>query len=207
MKTKKRNEKLYIWEASLLVALCVTLCWGLAARTQQRDLADQLIRLHVVAQSDSDRDQAVKLKVRDEILKILEPALSSAADSGQAGEVLAELLPDIEETARAAAAMAGTACRATATLSSESFPTREYESFALPAGEYMSLRVVLGDGGGKNWWCVVFPPLCSASAQESDEALAALSEDSVSLITSEDGGYDVRFRVLELFEKLRELFS
>lgn len=207
MKTKKQNEKLYIWEASLLVALCVTLCWGLVARARQQDLAGQLIRLHVVAQSDSDRDQAVKLQVRDDILQLLEPALKDAAGPDQAEQALRQLLPAIEEQACETAARAGTACPASATLAFESFPTREYEGFALPAGEYMSLRVVLGDGGGKNWWCVVFPPLCSASAQETDEAFAMLTEDSVSLITGQEEGYEVRFRLLELFEKLRELFG
>lgn len=206
MKTKNDNGKLYIWETSLLIALCAALCWGLWEQGRQRELSEQVIRLHVVAESDSDRDQATKLKVRDEVIRILEPVLKNEDSSSGAAEKIEELLPEIESAARAVAISSGSACGVTASLSKEGFPTRSYEGFALPAGQYLSLRVVLGEGQGRNWWCVVFPPLCAASAQEADEAFEMLSDGSAAMIVTENGGYRVGFRILELFERLREIF-
>lgn len=208
MKTANENKNgLHIWEASLLLALCFTLVYGLWQQGRQRELAGQVIRLHVIAESDSERDQQIKLRVRDEILRVLEPALKDKKGRQAAADTIEELLPAVEETARAAALSAGAVCDVSASLSTEGYPTREYEGFALPAGEYVSLRVVLGEGEGHNWWCVVFPPLCAASAQEADEAFEMLSDGSAEMIISEDGEYKVGFRVLELFEKLRELFG
>lgn len=208
MKTTIGNENRFrIWEASLLLALCFTLVYGLWQQGRQRELAGQIIRLHVVAESDSQRDQEIKLKVRDEIIRMLEPTLKDRRGRADAAGAIEELLPAIEETARAAALSAGAVCDVSASLSTEGFPTREYEGFALPAGEYVSLRVVLGEGAGRNWWCVVFPPLCAASAQEADEAFEMLSDSSAEMIISEDGEYRVGFRVLELLERLRELFG
>lgn len=207
MKTKNNGEKLYLWETALLIALCVTLCFGLWQRARQRELAGQVIRLHVVARSDSDRDQAIKLRVRDEVLRTLEPALEGVGDIEEAAGRVEELLPAVEAAANAAALASGELGGAEVSLSEESYPTRHYEGFALPPGEYVSLRVVLGEGRGQNWWCVVFPPLCAATAEEAQSAMDALSEDSEAMIVAEDGEYKLSFRVLELFEKLKELLE
>jgi len=203
----KTNGRLYKWEAALLVALCITLIYGLWEQSRQNDLAEQVIRLHVVAESDSREDQAVKLKVRDEILKLLEPALDKQDSAEGAAEAIEELLPTIEDTARRTALMSGAACNASASLGREGFPTRNYDGFALPAGEYLSLRVTLGEGAGHNWWCVVFPPLCAASAEESQEAFEKLDGDSAAMIIDGDSEYKVGFKILELFEQLREILG
>ena len=136
MKTTIENKnRLCIWEASLLLALCFTLVYGLWQQGRQRELAGQVIRLHVIAESDSERDQEIKLKVRDEIIRVLEPALKNKKGRADAAEAIEELLPAVEETARAAALSAGAVCDVSASLSTEGYPTREYEGFALPAGE------------------------------------------------------------------------
>ncbi len=94
------------------------------------------------------------------------------------------------------------------TLGAENYPTRRYDDFALPAGTYESLRVTLGEGEGHNWWCVVFPPLCLEAAQVSaGEAVGGLTEDDLQLITESDGGFELRFRLLELWGELMERLS
>ena len=104
------------------------------------------------------------------------------------------------------AAAAGQLAQAV-TLGAEHYPTRDYGTFALPAGVYTSLRVTLGAGAGHNWWCVIFPPLCAQAAGLSERAVQALSDDDVRLVTESDGGYVVRFRLLELWDALVQRLS
>lgn len=92
-------------------------------------------------------------------------------------------------------------------LGAEHYPTRDYGAFALPAGVYTSLRVTLGAGEGHNWWCVIFPPLCAQAAGLSEQTVQALSDDDVRLVTGSDGGYVVRFRLLELWDALVQRLS
>lgn len=195
------NQHLKIWEISLLFALCFTLCTGLIARAQQQKLSHELVRLHIVANSDSARDQALKLKVRDTVLKQLEPSLSGADDTASARKIIASSLEDIRKAACAVMLENGKAPKASASLTTESFLTREYDSFSLPAGDYLSLRIVLGDGKGHNWWCVVFPPLCM-TATETD-AFQQLSSGSQSMISDQSGQYKLKFHILELFQQIR----
>ena len=193
---------LRIWELALLLALCVTLLTGLWAQGRQRTLADKLIRLHVVAASDDPADQATKLAVRDELLAQLEPALRETESAAQAEAVMAALLPEL--TAAAAAVSGQTA---TVTLTNESFPTREYDSFSLPAGDYRALRVTLGAGEGQNWWCVMFPPLCLDAAAVGATETAEFTDDDWRLVSEDGDGYVLRFRILELWGELQERFN
>ncbi|NCC66694.1 MAG: stage II sporulation protein R [Clostridia bacterium] len=201
MKTKN-DGKLKIWELSLLFALCVSLCCALWAHAGQTELSSQLVRLHVIAESDSDEDQAVKLKVRDAVLEYLVPKLKTASSVSAASGIITDSLPDLDETAEKVLSAEGHEVSAAATLSVESYPTRVYDGFALPAGEYLSLRIVLGEGRGHNWWCVVFPPLCMSAAEDED-AFSALSGEAQKLILSDDGGYTLKFRIIEWYELLR----
>lgn len=158
-----------------------------------------MVRLHVVANSDSQEDQAVKLRVRDAVLAKAAPWLEGAATREEAAEILAGRL---DELAQAGAEAAGEGVAVTASLEENAwFPTKEYTDFALPAGKYTALRVTLGEGEGRNWWCVVFPPLCLGSVTETvAERAGNFSEDQVSLITGESGGYVVKFRAMELWD-------
>ena len=203
MKTKQPSagRKLRQLEIALLIGVAAALIWGAGSLGTQR-----VVRLHVLANSDSEADQALKLKVRDQILKVAEPVLEDSSDREEARAALSAALPELEQAAEETIAAAGYDYSVTARLEETSFPTREYDGFALPAGEYLALRVVIGAGAGQNWWCVVFPPLCAAaSADVPTVAVAAgLSEDQVSLITEADQGYQLKFKAVEWWSTLRQ---
>ena len=192
------ERKLRPWELALLLALCFTLLCGTWAQGRQQVLAGKLVRLHVIAASDADEAQAVKLQVRDAVLAYLEPKLADVTDVDAAQEIIAANLDGVAQAARTV-----TPDAVTVTLGPERYPSREYETFSLPAGVYTSLRVTLGAGEGHNWWCVIFPPLCMESSL-SDRAVETLSDDDVKLITEDGDGYVLRFRLLELWGKLTE---
>ena len=190
------------WELSMLLALCMTLLIGVWASARSRALSEGLIRLHVLAVSDDETEQQIKLAVRDSVLAYLEPELDGAADVNSARDIISENLDGI----RSAAEEAAEGRPVTVTLSREFYPTRDYGSFSLPAGSYESLRVVLGEGEGHNWWCVVFPPLC-LSAAEAEDALETLGQDSAMLLTGDSDGIVFKFRLLELWGELMQLLG
>lgn len=189
------------WEAALLFGVGFALLMGTWLTGQQKALADQLVRLHVVASSDSPEDQAVKLRVRDAVLAQAAPWLEGAEDRQEALEILSAHLPEL---ARIGAETAGEGVEVTASLEPEVwFPTKEYEDFALPAGKYTALRLSIGEGEGRNWWCVVFPPLCLGSVSErSAEQVGSFSQGQLRLITGESEGYVVKFKAMELWDAL-----
>ena len=198
----EKKPFLRVWETALLLALCVTLLLGLLAGRSQQKLASGLIRLHVIAASDSAEDQQTKLRVRDAVLDALTPALNSATSPRQAQEIIEARLPEL---AAIGGEISGSASRAT--LGWENYPTRQYEGFALPAGRYLSLRVELGEAKGQNWWCVVFPPLCSTCVDGAADVSALLDGKTAALITGESEGYVLKFRVLELWAAFRARFA
>ena len=191
-----KSRHLYIWELAGLVTLCVLLSTGLWAEGRQASVAGQLVRLHVLAVSDEAGEQAVKLRVRDAVLRCVAPLLEGVTDAEDAAAVLAQSL----EAIRAAAESAAEGRLVTVTLGEERYPTRDYAGFALPAGRYRSLRVVLGEGQGHNWWCVVFPPLCLAAA-EKEAMQPVMNPEDYALITREEG-WEIRFRIVELWGEL-----
>ena len=192
------NRKFRVWEAALMLSLCLALLTGIWAEGTQARLAGQLVRLHVIAASDSAADQAEKLAVRDAVLRCLTPKLRHAQSADEARQIILRAEPLIR---RAAAGAAKQPVRTD--FGTEHYPTRDYGAFALPAGNYLSLRVMLGAGEGKNWWCVVFPPLCTQEALSPDAA-ETLSRQDRALITRADGEYEIRFRILELWDMVRE---
>ncbi len=194
------------WELALLLGLCAAMLWGAWSMQRQDALAQKMIRLHVIANSDSDADQALKLEVRDKVLDFTTTVLQRSADMEDAQMRLREELTRIEDIARREIAHQGYDYPVTAQLASTEFPLKEYDGFSLPAGEYMALRLVIGEGAGQNWWCVVYPPLCTAAATDMPRTAVAagLTDDDVSLITGEDTGYVLRFRSVELWEQLRQ---
>ncbi len=201
MNKQKSKKQIRIIEGALLIALCITLCMGLWARAQQQKLSGELVRLHVIAASDSDADQALKLRIRDRALMHLTPLLDRAQSVDDARAVIESELPHLEKLANDEIAAAGFDYSAAAALSPERYPTREYMGFALPAGSYLSLRITLGGGEGQNWWCVVFPPLCMTAVEER-ESIATLSENSKKLIFAEEEEYILKFRLIEFFESI-----
>lgn len=196
-----KEYKLKTWELAALCALCVSLCVGTWAQGRQRDISSSLVRLHVIAASDETAEQELKLRVRDNVLEYLTPVLDKAESPEEAQRIINGDLTSIKAAAEACAGGRSVSV----TLGQEYYPTREYEGFTLPAGQYQSLRVILGEGKGHNWWCVVFPPLC-VSAAEQNKALDAMSEPERGLITEADG-YELRFRIVELWGELMELLN
>lgn len=204
-KNRRAARARHTLELALGLGLAAALLWGGVSLRRQEALADRVVRLHILANSDSDADQTLKLQVRDRVLARAEEILAQSADRAAAERALRAALPELESLAQKEVAARGYAYSVSAELTNAPFPTRRYDSFALPAGRYLALRLVIGSGQGHNWWCVVFPPLCAAaSADLSQTAMAAgLSEDDVRLITESDGGYELRFKSIELWESLR----
>lgn len=198
---KKQADKLKIWEAAALCALCVSLLTGVWAEARQQSISASLVRLHVIAASDEQAEQELKLRVRDAVLEYLEPKLRGVESAAEAQEIIGS---DLEGIGRAAAAVSE-GRRVTVSLGEERYPTREYAAFTLPAGRYESLRVILGEGRGHNWWCVVFPPLC-LSAAECEQAQQVMSQEDYALITGEED-YEIRFRLVELWGELVSLLG
>ena len=200
------NSKLLHIEVALLVGLAVTLLWGAWSLQEQDALERKMIRLHVIANSDTAEDQALKLQVRDAVLERATEILKNAADMEMAQRELRQVLPELEHTAETVLQAEGRAYGVSARLERAEFPEKVYDGFALPAGEYLALRLVIGEGAGQNWWCVVFPPLCMTAATELEEtAIAAgMAEEDLALMTEENPGYVLKFRSLELWESLRQ---
>lgn len=189
------SRNLRAWEVAILMALSFTLCVGLWAQRTQDAVSAQVLRLHVLAVDDTAEEQALKLRVRDAVLSYLEPTLEGVEDRDAAREIVAGRLQQIAE----AAAVAAEGRSVQVSLGEESYPLRRYEGMVLPAGRYESLRVVLGEGKGHNWWCVVFPPICLTAADAGRVQSVMNGEDYA--IISEDG-CEYRFRIVELWGEL-----
>ncbi len=198
----KKGSRLKKWETALLISLYVAMLCGSYANREQRELSSKIIRLHVIANSDLAADQRLKLQVRDSVLEKAGPMLSTVSTAAEAKTLLEERLPELEETAAASVAAHGGNCTVRAVLDEETYPTRAYDTFSLPAGKYMSLRIVLGDGKGKNWWCVVYPALCLGTASEEISEVTGLDEEDIGLITESGSGYVFKFKLLELWGRL-----
>lgn len=196
------NKKRFrIWETAALAALSLALCVGTWAQGVHSAASARLVRLHVLAHSDEPSEQRLKLEVRDAVLEYLAPRLRGVSDSGEAQRLIAG---HMEQIALAAAARSQ-GRRVSVSLGTEYYPTREYAGFALPAGEYRSLRVVLGEGRGENWWCVVFPPLCEAAVGSAD-ARAVFGGQAALPVYGEEG-CELAFRTVEIYNRLRELLE
>lgn len=182
----------------VLAALCSFFPFAAACGQLPRDV----VRLHVVANSNGAEDQAVKLLVRDAVLEEAARWYQGAGSMEEASSQLCTHLQSIAGAARQVLGEQGVGYSATAQMTEMYFPTRDYGDFRLPAGRYRTLRVTLGEGAGKNWWCVVFPSLCLPAATQ-EEALLTLPEGERQVV---EGGQDVqvKFKAVELWESLRE---
>lgn len=202
------NRTLRRWQAVLalaLLALSALLCACLDR--EQTALADRVLRLHVLANSDTDADQALKLRVRDAVLEEARTLLPSDATREEALDILADSLPELAQVGADTVAAAGYTYPVTASLEEEAwFPTKDYGDLSLPAGAYTALRLVIGEGSGQNWWCVVFPPLCLGAVSEPAEPAAVLDgldAAQVALVTGEEPEYVLKFKLMEVVEGVR----
>ena len=177
---------------------------------EQTQLAGRVIRFHVIANSDSPEDQALKLAVRDRVLEQAQAVYPENATLPQARAALEGALDQLAQAGQAVVEEQGYDYQVTARMEQCWFPTKEYDGFALPAGEYTALRVVIGEGQGQNWWCVAVPPLCLGAAGETVDTAAQagyFTPEQVSLVTEENTGYVLKFKGMELLGELKEIFS
>lgn len=173
---------------------------------QGKLLQENVIRLHVVANSDSEADQAVKLQVRDAITAYLSPILVDFKSQEEAREYLQAHLRELQEIANEVLAQLGSRDTAVVTLALEEFPRRVYDTFSLPSGVYESLRVRIGDAQGQNWWCVVFPQLCLSATAEDFDATAVAAGFPESLADALQGENEIRFFFLDCLGQLENFF-
>ena len=207
----EKRLTVFLLTFSILISLMLPLSAFFPSR-EDAELYDNIIRLHVLANSDSDEDQAIKLKVRDRILDTAAELLSEVVIRDEAENLLRENLDILEKAANEALAENGSTHTASVTLTKEVYPTRIYGEITLPSGEYTSLRVLIGSAEGKNWWCILFPKLCVGNKRsETDVAViadedelieAGLTRSQVRIITGNSPDVVVKFRLLEFFERL-----
>lgn len=191
---------------ALFISLMVSMAVTAYSDGIQEDLQSNLVRLHIIANSDSNEDQAVKLKVRDVVLAETEKELEINTK-----EEIVKNLDKFEEIANEVLAENGFPYTAHAVYGKFDFPKKEYKNITLPAGEYYGVRLILGEGEGHNWWCVMYPPLCVAddSSMEMDgksqELLKqSLDEETYEVVTGEKSDITVKFKAVELIQELKQ---
>ena len=178
--------------------LIITLLISVMPTDAEANIYEDTIRLHILANSDSREDQELKIVVRDGILKEFGERLRLAGSFDKAEELCERLIPEIKEYAEGIIKDAGYGYEVNIKLGEEWYETRDYDGFSLPCGYYTSLRILIGEGEGKNWWCVMYPPLCTELATESapaDDGLIDYTKEEMILISS--GKYNIKFKILE----------
>ncbi len=198
------------WKMILLIVVALLVLTGVWLEREQASLTNDVLRLHVLANSDTKEDQELKLKVRDRVLEEAEKILPDDITQTQAEALLVSELERLAKAGALVVEQEGYSYPVRAEITETWFPTKQYEEFALPAGQYRALRIVIGDGTGENWWCVVFPPLCLGSTSESVYDVAAssgMNERQVALLTAETEGYVIKFKALEIWESIKCIFS
>ena len=171
---------------------------------ERQILKEQVIRLHVVADSDSREDQTLKLQVKDAVSGYLAHVLENIGDVKQAKEYLRQAIPEVKALAESVLVQVGCYKEVTVALVEAAFDTGYYDTFALPAGVYEALRITIGDGEGENRWRVVFPGLCAGEAEFADTAVEAGFSDSLSATLQGEEGYELRFLLLEWLGELEK---
>lgn len=165
------------------------------------NISEEVFRLHILANSDSDADQQLKLKVRDEILKKGENVFASSDSIEETIKLCKDNIGVFQETAEQCLKENGSNYSVKVYVDKEYFNTRKYDEITLPSGIYNALKIVIGQGKGHNWWCVMFPAICLSSVTD-DELNKYLTEDEQKLVNY-DSKYEVRFKIVEIYEKLK----
>ena len=188
---------------SIVFSVLLSIC---ALNTECSEIRSSVLRLHVLANSDSSADQELKLKVRDRLLEVSQGIYLHAKTKNDAIEATSENLSLLREEAQQVIASNGYDYPVSVLLEDCYFNTRTYGDITLPAGKYQALRVVIGEGAGHNWWCVMFPPLCISAASDDEAALSdVLSPEQMELV--EGDGYEIKFKCVELYEEFKQYMS
>lgn len=199
--------------AALIGMLAAVFAQGVCAFAESREqVTKDVFRLHILANSDSDEDQALKLKVRDAVLEESSGIFGGSLTAEEAAALAEQNIEQFAETAERVIAENGYAYSVKCEVDKVYFDERTYGTATLPAGEYNALRIIIGEGEGHNWWCVMFPALCLPSVTNTDEVLeaaladGALTKEEIELIQSPEN-YEVRFYFAEIFKKLAEFIE
>lgn len=197
--------KLFVKSACIAFVLAVIYSL-IPFQAQCENISNDVFRLHILADSDSEYDQSVKLKVRDRVLEYSQQLFNSAGSKQEAEELIACNLEKIKSVAEDELKNLGCDYKVTAEIKNMYFTTRHYEAYTLPSGMYDALRITIGSGKGHNWWCVMYPSICVSAAAEQDErAKQALDTNEYEIVKNEKFTY--KFKVIELFEKLKSCFG
>lgn len=175
---------------------------------EKAQLRENIVRLHVVANSDSSEDQSQKLRVRDALIAYLQPMLEGVTSAQEATDMFSQRLQQIQQIAADLLAQEDSSYCVNVKLQEETFAVRHYDTFSLPAGVYTSLRVEIGEAAGKNWWCVAFPSLCMPAAGKSftDEAVSAGFSQQLADSLQSDGKVKIRFYFMDMLGNLENFF-
>lgn len=188
------------------VALVISLLSASFPVNGEVKIYDNVVRLHVLANSDEEEDQQLKLLVRDAVLECMNENINKCLSVEEAKKSVNENIEAITSAAKKCIEKNGYNYKVLVETGVEKYPTRNYENVSFPAGEYYSVKVKIGKAEGKNWWCVLFPPLCvgvaTASTAEDELTSVGLTTDEVKILTENDGGeYELKFKLLEFFQK------
>ncbi len=205
MKNIKKIKK--STKQALTLLLTLTLLIGLLAILpihSESNIYDSVLRLHVIANSDSDEDQALKLLVRDAILLKAQELLGDISNRESAEKIISQNLEGLRLCAEQTIIDNGYSYPVSISLGKEDYPTKSYESCAFPSGEYTSLQIFIGDASGKNWWCVLFPPLCLSAATDKEAFTSVgITDSQYQIITdTKNPKYKIRFKILESFSEI-----
>lgn len=195
--------KIKLIEISAFLSLFICIISCLSFERECDDIRHKVMRLHVIANSDSGYDQELKLKVRDRILKESEMIFGNSDNLEKAEKSVAKGMDKLRKCAEKVISEQGYNYTVEVKAEPSYFPTRTYESVTLPAGYYKSLKVIIGEGKGKNWWCVLFPPMClPAVTKEEDVLSTVLSQEEVQLVKAKPE-YEVRFWIVEKLQEFK----
>ena len=201
------KPKIKLLNLMTVLTLCLLLLFCILPIHGEREIYDRVLRLHVIANSDSELDQSLKLRVRDAVLEYCAPLLCDTESREQAAEIINANKAKIEKTAKRTLAESGCNMNVTMEVCQERYPTKNYEGFCFPEGSYLSVKLMIGEAEGQNWWCVLFPKLCTEAVMSpKDEFIAVgFTPEQYKIITeTESASYKIRFKFLEFFEGLGE---
>lgn len=195
--------KLKAIDITVFITLIICIVSAIAFENECKGIREEVLRLHVIANSDETYDQELKLKVRDALLLSGEKIFSGSEDIISAESRIADKKDILQYAAEETIANLGYDYSVKIELARSYFPTRTYGELTLPAGYYKAVRVIIGEGKGKNWWCIMFPPLCLPAATNSKEAIADfLTEEEMEIVCS-DPKFEVRFWLVEKYYELK----
>lgn len=191
---------------SACIAFVLTVIYSVIPfEAQCSEISEDVFRLHILANSDSEADQSLKIKVRDRVLEFTEDLFNSATSKAEAESIISDNLQSIANVACQTVFDNGYDYNVTAEITNMYFSTRYYEGYTLPSGMYDALRITIGEGEGHNWWCVMYPSICISSAEEKDsKAKEVLNDDEYDIVHNEQ--YQYKFKIVEMFEKFCSLF-